>query len=238
MLAGTVEEDHLTIEANNIHVSADKVSDVLGMTISKEELISIYNRLGFTVGEANDLLVVTVPSRRGDITIEEDLIEEAARLYGYDNIPSTLPETAGTTGGLTPYQAKRRKVRRFLEGAGLSQAITYSLTNEKKAAAFAIEKSLNTVLALPMSEERSILRHSLVPNLLDSVSYNLARQTDSVALYEVGSVFLTKEEDTKPVETERVAGAVTGLWRKRVAGREKTVDFFVAKGIVEGLLEN
>ncbi|MEC5228518.1 phenylalanine--tRNA ligase subunit beta [Bacillus inaquosorum] len=238
VLAGTVEEDHLTIEANNIHVSADKVSRVLGMTISKEELISIYNRLGFTVGEANDLLVVTVPSRRGDITIEEDLIEEAARLYGYDNIPSTLPETAGTTGGLTPYQAKRRKVRRFLEGAGLSQAITYSLTNEKKAAAFAIEKSLNTVLALPMSEERSILRHSLVPNLLDSVSYNLARQTDSVALYEVGSVFLTKEEDTKPVETERVAGAVTGLWRKQLwQGEKKTVDFFVAKGIVEGLLE-
>lgn len=102
------------------------------MTIAKEEIISIYKRLGFAVGEAEDVLVVTVPSRRGDIRIEEDLIEEAARLYGYDNIPSTLPETAGTTGGLTPYQAKRRKVRRFLEGAGLSQATTYSLTNDKK----------------------------------------------------------------------------------------------------------
>ncbi|AVB08615.1 phenylalanine--tRNA ligase subunit beta [Bacillus velezensis] len=237
VLSGTVEENHLKIEANNIHVSVDKVNAVLGMTITQEEIISIYKRLGFAVGEAKDVLVVTVPSRRGDIKIEEDLIEEAARLYGYDNIPSTLPETAGTTGGLTPYQAKRRKVRRFLEGAGLSQATTYSLTNDKKAAAFAIEKSFNTMLALPMSEERSILRHSLVPNLLEAVSYNLARQTDSVALYETGSVFLTKEENTKPVEKERVAGAVTGLWRKNLwQGEKKPVDFFVVKGIVEGLL--
>ncbi|WP_438420351.1 phenylalanine--tRNA ligase subunit beta [Bacillus siamensis] len=237
VLSGTVEENHLKIEANNIHVSVEKVNAVLGMTITKEEIISIYKRLGFAVGEAKDVLVVTVPSRRGDIKIEEDLIEEAARLYGYDNIPSTLPETAGTTGGLTPYQAKRRKVRRFLEGAGLSQATTYSLTNDKKAAAFAIEKSFNTMLALPMSEERSILRHSLVPNLLEAVSYNLARQTDSVALYETGSVFLTKEENTKPVEKERVAGAVTGLWRKNLwQGEKKPVDFFVVKGIVEGLL--
>lgn len=237
VLSGTVEENHLEIEANNIHVSVEKVNAVLGMTITKEEIISIYKRLGFAVGEAKDVLVVTVPSRRGDIKIEEDLIEEAARLYGYDNIPSTLPETAGTTGGLTPYQAKRRKVRRFLEGAGLSQATTYSLTNDKKAAAFAIEKSFNTMLALPMSEERSILRHSLVPNLLEAVSYNLARQTDSVALYETGSVFLTKEENTKPVEKERVAGAVTGLWRKNLwQGEKKPVDFFVVKGIVEGLL--
>ncbi|AME07882.1 phenylalanine--tRNA ligase subunit beta [Bacillus siamensis] len=237
VLSGTVEENHLKIEANNIHVSVEKVNAVLGMTIAKEEIISIYKRLGFAVGEAKDVLVVTVPSRRGDIKIEEDLIEEAARLYGYDNIPSTLPETAGTTGGLTPYQAKRRKVRRFLEGAGLSQATTYSLTNDKKAAAFAIEKSFNTMLALPMSEERSILRHSLVPNLLEAVSYNLARQTDSVALYETGSVFLTKEENTKPVEKERVAGAVTGLWRKNLwQGEKKPVDFFVVKGIVEGLL--
>ncbi|MGV2516459.1 UNVERIFIED_CONTAM: phenylalanine--tRNA ligase subunit beta, partial [Bacillus subtilis] len=113
---------------------------------SKEELISIYKRQGFTVGEAKELLVVTVPSRRGDITIEEDLVEEAAGLYGYDNIPSTIPETAGTTCGLTPYQAKRRKVRRFLAGGGLSQTITNSLTNSKNAAAFAIEISLDTVL--------------------------------------------------------------------------------------------
>lgn len=71
-----------------------------------------------------------------------------------------------------------------------------------------------------MSEERSVLRHSLLPNLLDSVAYNLARQSDSAAFYEVGSVFLKAEEHTKPVEKEHVAGAVTGLWHK-TSGRAR-----------------
>lgn len=115
VLSGTVEENHLETSMNVIHVSTERVNKVLGMSISKEDMIQIFNKLGFTVGESNDVLVVTVPSRRMDITIEEDLIEEVARLYGYDNIPSTLPATAGTVGGLTPYQVKRRKVRRFLE---------------------------------------------------------------------------------------------------------------------------
>ncbi|ATH92710.1 phenylalanyl-tRNA synthase subunit beta [Bacillus glycinifermentans] len=238
VLEGTVEENHLDIKPKVISLSADKVTKVLGVSISKEEMADIFKRLGFSVEEAGGKLIVTVPTRRGDITIEEDLIEEVARLYGYDNIPSTLPEVTGFTGGLTPYQEKRRKVRRFLEGAGLSQAITYSLTNDKKATAFALEKSFKTILSLPMSEERSVLRHSLLPNLLDSVAYNLARQTDSAAFYEIGSVFLKVEEQTKPVEKEHVAGAVTGLWHKNLwQGEKKPVDFFVAKGIVEGLLE-
>ncbi|MCY8224345.1 phenylalanine--tRNA ligase subunit beta [Bacillus haynesii] len=238
VLEGTVEENHLDIKENVIRLSVDKVTKVLGMSISKEEMVSIFERLGFAVEDAERELVVTVPSRRGDIAIEEDLIEEVARLYGYDNIPSTLPEVTGFAGGLTPYQDKRRKVRRFLEGAGLSQAITYSLTNDKKATAYALEKSFKTILSLPMSEERSVLRHSLLPNLLDSVAYNLARQADSAAFYEIGSVFLKAEEHTKPVEKEHVAGAVTGLWHKYLwQGEKKPVDFFVVKGIVEGLLE-
>lgn len=96
VLSGTVEENHLEASMNVIHVSTERVNKVLGMSISKEDMIQIFNKLGFTVGESNDVLVVTVPSRRMDITIEEDLIEEVARLYGYDNIPSTLPATAST----------------------------------------------------------------------------------------------------------------------------------------------
>ncbi|MBP1083301.1 phenylalanine--tRNA ligase subunit beta [Bacillus capparidis] len=237
VLSGTVEQDSLTIEANNVHVSVEKVNNVLGMSISKEEIVDIFRRLGFSTGEADNVLIVTVPSRRGDITIEEDLIEEVARLYGYDNIPSTLPVISSlSTTGLTPYQANRRKVRRFLEGAGLSQAITYSLTNERKVEAFALQKSYQTKLSMPMSEERSILRHSLLPHLADTAAYNLARQADSVALYEVGSVYLSEEEGAKPVEKEHVAGLVTGLWHKQLwQGEKKAADFYVIKGITEGL---
>lgn len=233
VLSGTVEENHLETSMNVIHVSTERVNKVLGMSISKEDMIQIFNKLGFTVGESNDVLVVTVPSRRMDITIEEDLIEEVARLYGYDNIPSTLPATAGTVGGLTPYQVKRRKVRRFLEGAGLSQAITYSLTNQHKSTAFALNPAYQTRLSLPMSEERSVLRQSLLPNLLDSVAYNLARQADSFAFYETGSVFLAEAEGAKPVEKEHVAGALTGLWHKNLWQGEKKLSIFMLRRVLQ-----
>jgi phenylalanyl-tRNA synthetase beta chain len=210
------------------------------MQITKKEIVDIFRRLGFSTEESGQLLNVTVPTRRLDIAIEEDFIEEVARLYGYDNIPSTLPETRSLSAtGLTPYQVKRRKTRRFLEGAGLSQAITYSLTNERKVEAFALTKSFHTKLSMPMSEERSILRHSLIPHLADAAAYNLARQAETVALYEIGSVFVAEKEGAKPTEKEHVAGLVTGLWHKHLwQGEKKAADFYVIKGITEGLFGN
>ena len=94
-----------------------------------------------------------------------------------------------TVGALTDYQQKRRIVRRTLEGAGLYQATTYSLTSPEKAAQFTLEKRDSIRLAMPMSEERSNLSLSIIPQLLEVVKYNNARQMDSVALYEIGSVF-------------------------------------------------
>ncbi len=186
----------------------------------------------------NDTITVTVPTRRGDITIEEDLIEEVARLYGYDNLPMTLPVGASTPGYLTDYQQKRRVVRRYLEGAGLYQAVTYSLTSEEKAAQFALEKREPIRLAMPMSEERSMLRLSIVPQLLEALKYNTARQIDRLGVYETGAVFLSNGSDVLPEEQEHVAGAITGLWHSHLwQGEKKPVDFFVLKGILEGLFE-
>ena len=118
------------------------------------------------------------------------------------------------------------------------QATTYSLTSEDKATSFAIEAREPVKLAMPMSEERSRLRLSIVPQLLEALSYNLARRHESVALYEIGSVFLTEGKDVQPEEREHIAGAITGLWvENEWQGEKKPVDFFVAKGILEGLFE-
>ncbi|MDG0957608.1 phenylalanine--tRNA ligase subunit beta, partial [Bacillus paranthracis] len=162
------------------------------------------------------------------------------RLYGYDHIPVTLPSGTMTRGKLTAAQTKRRKVRRFLEGAGLYEAITYSLTSADKAKQYMVEpnEKAPVALALPMSEERSQLRLSLVPQLLEAVSYNVARKNDSVALYEVGSIFLPTEEGELPKEEQHLAGVMTGLalhhaWQ----GEKKVVDFFVVKGVLEGLFD-
>ncbi|PLR68357.1 phenylalanine--tRNA ligase subunit beta [Bacillus sp. UMB0893] len=238
VLNGSAEVNYLEAEPAVVSIHEDKINKVLGMNISTNEIQSIFTRLGFEVKEDNGTFTVTVPTRRGDITIEEDLIEEVARLYGYDNIPSTFPVSASSPGRLTEYQANRRKARRYLEGAGLYQAITYSLTSEEKASQFALEVSDYTRLAMPMSEERSVLRLSLLPHLLETLKYNLARQNDQVALYEMSSVFISNGAGEQPVEKERLSGAVTGLWHlNQWQGEKKPVDFYVVKGILDGLFD-
>ncbi|MDQ0161121.1 phenylalanine--tRNA ligase subunit beta [Aeribacillus alveayuensis] len=238
VLEGIVEVNHLEAQPKSINITVERINEVLGTSIEANEMVDIFNRLQFEVVEKEGTLTVTVPTRRGDIAIEEDLIEEVARLYGYDNLPTTLPVAPQTPGKLTIYQEKRRKVRQFLEGAGLYQAITYSLTSEEKAYRFALEKSELTRLALPMSEDRSVLRLSLIPHLLETAKHNRARQMEDVAVYEIGSVFIANDENEKPSEKERLAGVLTGIWQEHLwQGEKKQVDFFVVKGILDGLFD-
>ena len=236
VLDGTATADSLTLEPAVVSVTLEKINSVIGTELAMAEVEAIFTRLQFESTVDNDTITVTVPTRRGDITIEEDLIEEVARLYGYDNVPKTLPQGAATPGRLSEYQLKRRLVRRYLEGAGLYQAITYSLTNREKATRFALEKRQPVELAMPMSEDRSLLRLSIVPQLLEVLKYNTARQNDSLAVYETGAVFLKNEGEDLPEEEEHLAAAITGLWENHQwQGEKKPVDFYVIKGILEGL---
>lgn len=238
VLEGSVEVDTLTIEPAVISITLEKINKLLGTSMTVSEVESIFTRLQFGVSVDNETFTVTVPTRRGDITIEADLVEEAARMYGYDNIPTTLPTGTVTPGHLTDYQQKRRKARRTLEDAGLYQAITYSLTSKNKATQYALDVRESVALAMPMSEERSQLRLSIVPQLLEVVKYNNARQLDSLALYEIGSVFLKQDGEQLPEEREHVAGAITGLWESNPwQGEKKSVDFYVAKGVLEALFD-
>lgn len=238
VLEGSVVFDELDKTWERIILSPDYVNARLGMKIPMVEMKEIMDRLQIPTEAISGQLVMDIPTRRQDLKIKEDMIEEIARLYGYDEIPATLPVVESTPGGLTPYQTKRRIVRGYLESAGLSQALTYSLTSPKDAQAFALETAPVTELLMPMSEERSILRQSIIPHLLDASTYNVARRNETVALYETGSVFLGIEEDGLPKEVEHVSAVLTGKWVDHAwQGEAKKVDFFVMKGIVEGLFE-
>ncbi|ENQ3078054.1 phenylalanine--tRNA ligase subunit beta [Bacillus cereus] len=239
-LEGVVEIDNLQVEECTVSVTVEKINRVLGTDISLSEVSAIFTNLKFTFTEVEGTFHVNVPARRPDITIPEDLVEEVGRLYGYDRIPSTLPTGTITRGKLTEAQIKRRKVRRYLEVAGLYEAITYSLTSTGKAKQYMVESNEKTPvnLALPMSEERSQLRLSLVPQLLEAVAYNNARKVDNVALYEVGSVFLPTVEGELPKEEQHLAGIMTGVaLQHQWQGEKKVVDFFVMKGVLEGLVD-
>lgn len=238
VLAGSVLVDELDKGSVRIILSPDYVNQRLGMKIPMDEMVTILERLQIPVEAANGQLVVDAPTRRQDLRIKEDLIEEIARLYGYDEIPMTLPVGESVPGGLNSSQEKRRLVRRYLESAGLYQAITYSLTSRAESQSFALETAPVTELLMPMSEDRSVLRQSLLPHLLDATTYNVARRIDTVSLYETGSVFLGTQEDGLPKEVGHVAAVITGKWVDHAWQQEnKKVDFFVMKGIIEGLME-
>ncbi|PDM41572.1 MULTISPECIES: phenylalanine--tRNA ligase subunit beta [unclassified Geobacillus] len=238
VVGGIVEANTLQEREVTITITLDRINRVLGTAITKDEVATILTNLQFAFTEDNGTFTITVPSRRRDITIEEDIIEEVARLYGYDRLPATLPVAEAKPGKLTPYQAKRRQVRRYLEDVGLFQAITYSLTSEEKATMFALETAEPIRLALPMSEERSVLRQSLLPHLLEVASYNRARQVENVAVYETGAVYLANGENELPSEKERLAGVLTGVWHAHLwQGEKKAVDFYVVKGVLDGLFE-
>jgi phenylalanyl-tRNA synthetase beta chain len=237
VLAGTVLVDELDKTPARVVVSPDFINQHLGMKISLEDMLSILDRLKFDVEAANGMLIVDAPTRRGDIKIPEDIVEEVARMYGYDEIPTTLP-SSDQVGALTPFQAKRRIIRSVMEGAGLYQAVTYSLTSEESSQKYALKAEETTKLLMPISEERSTLRQSLIPHLIEAAAYNVARSNDSVALYEIGSVFLGQTAEELPFEEEHLALVLTGKWiDNKWQGEKKNVDFFVAKGIVEAVFE-
>lgn len=237
VLDGTVIFDELDKSPEKVVVSPDFINERLGMKIPMEEMVSILDRLKFNVEATNGLLVIEVPTRRQDIKIEEDIVEEIARLYGYDKIPMTLPEGNVQIGGLTPFQKQRRIVRDVMESAGLLEAVTYSLTSEQLSQKFALKVEETTKLLMPMSEDHSTLRQSLIPHLIEAASYNVARQAETVSLYEIGSVFLGKTDEQLPYEEEHLAFIITGKWVDNWQGEKLNANFYVAKGIVEALFE-
>ncbi|AWQ31748.1 phenylalanine--tRNA ligase subunit beta [Staphylococcus aureus] len=222
-----------------IDITADKINRTIGFDLSQNDIVTIFNQLGFDTEINDDVITVQVPSRRKDITIKEDLIEEVARIYGYDDIPSTLPVFEKVTSGqLTDRQYKTRMVKEVLEGAGLDQAITYSLVSKEDATAFSMQQRQTIDLLMPMSEAHASLRQSLLPHLIEAASYNVARKNKGVKLFEIGNVFFANGEGELPDQVEYLSGILTGDYVvNQWQGKKETVDFYLAKGVVDRVSE-
>lgn len=237
-LAGQVEAGSLPTEPVQVSTSLDYVNVRLGTQLTMADIQDIFAKLDFPVAGNEERFTVTVPRRRWDIAIQADLVEEIARIYGYDKLPTTLPEAAGTAGELTSTQKLRRRVRTIAEGAGLSEIISYALTTPEKAVQFTQNPTNMTELMWPMSIERSALRQNIVAGMLDTIAYNVARKNKDIAIYEIGKVFEQKGNPKAdlPTELDTFALAVTGLVAEKDFQTEaQPVDFFYVKGILETL---
>lgn len=235
VLKNRVSSGELGAFITPIDITADKINRTIGFDLSQNDIVTIFNQLGFDTEINDDVITVQVPSRRKDITIKEDLIEEVARIYGYDDIPSTLPVFEKVTSGqLTDRQYKTRMVKEVLEGAGLDQAITYSLVSKEDATAFAMQQCQTIDLLMPMSEAHASLRQSLLPHLIEAASYNVARKNKDVKLFEIGNVFFANGEGELPDQVEYLSGILTGDYVvNQWQGKKETVDFYLAKGVVD-----
>ncbi|WP_102278854.1 phenylalanine--tRNA ligase subunit beta [[Lactobacillus] timonensis] len=237
---GVVVGQEPDTSATPVTISIAKTNEVLGLQLTMAEVVSIMDRLDFPSTQLSaDQLKVDVPARRWDISIPADLYEEIARLYGYEKIPATLPTMTRNSGGLNSKQRFEAASRQVMQAAGLNQAISYSLLTKEKATQFTIEKPVEPLmLSYPMSSDHVAGRESIVSGLLNDVAYNTARKVANVALYETGRVFILNG-DPRPKEETHLAGALCGQLRaNNWHQKDKAVDFFTMKGIVEQYLKN
>ena len=240
VLAGRVQAGTVDTEPVQVSTSLDYVNVRLGTELTFADIEDVFAKLGFGLTGDADKFTVSVPRRRWDISIQADLVEEIARIYGYEKLPTTLPEAAGTAGELTETQALRRKVRSIAEGAGLTEIISYALTTPEKAVEFAVTPTNLTELMWPMTVDRSALRQNMVSGMLDTVAYNVNRKNSNVAIYEIGKVFEQNgnPKEELPNEINTFAFAISGLVAEKDFQTQATpVDFFYAKGIVEALFD-
>ncbi|WP_137597388.1 phenylalanine--tRNA ligase subunit beta [Paucilactobacillus kaifaensis] len=237
---GIVTGSERAIKTTEVPLTVARTNHVLGTELTVDQIAGIFKRLAFEYTETDGEFLVSVPARRWDISIEADLLEEIARIYGYDNLPSTLPAQTSNIGGLNERQHFLRASRRVLEGLGLNQAISYSLTTVEQAQQFEIVRHGEPMkLDYPMSQDHVATRMSLIGGLLNDVAYNAARKQVNVNLYEQGRIFIPTDKDVRPEEQEHIAGAITGQFTNKTWHHEgQEADFYLIKGIVEQYLTN
>lgn len=220
-----------------IVLTEQKLQRILGHHVAKSDVSELLNRLGFGVSELADGWQVTVPGYRFDISIAEDLIEEVARVYGYNNIPNTAPIASLVMRQFKEAQLNIHTMRQLLVDRGYQEAITYSFVDPKvQQVLFPAQQAL--VLPNPISADMSAMRLNLWPGLLQAVQYNQSRQQNRLRLFEYGLKFIPDDSAEGGVrQIPVIGGVIVGSFaHEHWSITERSVDFYDLKGDVEALL--
>lgn len=222
-----------------------KIRQLIGdQALSDAEIIDILSRLDISLTKQDDNYLVQIPTFRRDLCREADLVEEVARVYGYDKISVTPLNGVSLQGGKSPEHMLEDKIREAMLGFGLYETITYSFINSKAYDAFNLAEDdqlrSSIVLANPLTEEQNVMRTTLIPSLLQVVATNLTRQVKNVEIFEIGAVYLPESLPLEklPMEQMTLAVALTGKTEKTLWGATLEPDFFSIKGLLEALLHS
>ena len=231
VVTGTVEYDKTNNKEKEIEITFKNINDVLGTVIPNEEILNVFRKLGFSYKVNGETIKVTVPTRRLDISIKEDLIEEVSRIYGVDNIEGKLPIVPMRKGS---YDKTQREIRNKMIALGLKETLTYVLINDKEVNGYTLDKFEPLKLLDPITEDRNTLRYSMIPSLYKVYEYNKAREQKDISIFEIGKGFYKKGEVYG--EDTKLCVLMSGKYSTGL-NNNKTVDFYVIKGIAEEVLD-
>ena len=232
VVGGIAKYDTTDTSDKTIELSFDKIQEYAGDIVPREDILDAIRRLGFAyeLKDNGEVIVASIPSRRIDVNMEQDLIEEIIRIYGVNKIKGKLPEMASSG----KYDKVQRELKTKLMHLGLNETLSYVLVNEKEAKQFTTSPYENIMLLDPMTEDRNTLRQSIIPSLMKIYEYNKARSNKDISLFEIARVFYKKDEEY--CEDEKLAVLMTGDYYLGIENK-KQVDFYILKGIMEEVLD-
>ena len=237
-------DEHAEIQPTApIQLSAKRTNRLLGMSLKPARMEQLLSSVGFKVQkEDSDHLRVTVPSFRVDVSRPEDLVEEVARLEGYDTIPTTFPAVPAKGRMASAAITQRQQIRDILIGFGFNEIINYSFNHPDACDYLRLpetdDRRRQVSILNPLSEDQTVLRTSLIPGLLEVMQRNLFQQIKSVKIFESGRVFIKQANGQLPIEKEVLSGLWTGL--RQVSAwhsQDEPCDFYDLKGVLETLFE-
>ncbi|MDD4169796.1 MAG: phenylalanine--tRNA ligase subunit beta [Desulfotomaculaceae bacterium] len=240
VVSGTVDNYISPYKEKTVLFRPARAAYVLGMEVTKNKAAEILTGLQFKTQDAGENLLVTVPSHRADVSNEEDLIEEVARLYGYHQVPTTLPYGPTTHGTKTKEQLFRTLIADTLAGTGFNEVVTYSFTHPRVFDLMHIpgDSPLRNTINIqnPLSEEHSIMRTMLLPGLLEVLAKNFSRRVQSGAIFEPGKIFIPAGAgvaEERKVLAAAAMGQADGGWNTP----PRELDFYFMKGALENLFQ-
>lgn len=225
------------VKTNSIRLSVDKVNRTLNLSLSPVAVKKILVSLGLSVAGVQSELKVDAPSFRSDLKRQEDLIEEIARVYGYDKIPTTIPRMVGHSDRKAHQRKIEELARDCLIGQGLDEIVTYSLMDKKDLANARFQDADKIVaIANPLSSQQEVMRPILAPGLLNTARFNINRKLEDIKIFELSKVYLKAGEKEYREEARLgilVSGRAGNTWRQKTEA-----DFFYLKGALEALFES
>ena len=234
VLKGIVKYDKVDKTEKLVKFKSEDINKMLGITISVSDMEKELDRLDFKYEKNNDEFIVTIPKRRLDIDPNiNDIAEEIGRLYGYNNLVSTLPLTPTRKGGYVGDVKYRKEFSKRLRTLGLNETKTYTLTSPDMANTFKYENKENAILPNPMSIDKSVIRTTLIPSLINVYNYNKTRKVEDIMLYEISKTYDKNYNEDIKISILMKGNYIINKWQ----GSKVKTDFYVIKGIVENLLD-